>query len=402
MSKTNKTSGNNTAIIIIAILLVAVIVCGIITHGFKDWSACGCFGHKYGEDGICTRCGEEKSEDDKVEKKTNDNAVITPGKSHNMVVASAKILYSAYEEEGISAQAESAYRLTATLEPEDVTNNKVDWTVAYADGTTSGVTSYVTVTPTSDGSLTANVECKQAFSKQIVVTVTSRENSEIKASCTVDYRKRAVSSMFYITKDFSGGPVNNAVYYATADEKGVITAQKSNGIKFDFTTSSPSWYVYSSVTYGVGTLDCEDEVTLSCKLNANLNHYLGQAGAHSGGTVVGCSNNTCTHAVDVNNPKTVVLKTGGGNANVTFDAAFLAKFTLYTGGTSTVQIQKFNNLRMAFDSINRGSNVNATAGDFDFIITCGDYSQTYVLDVDISTVAVKATSVSLSEGSLIF
>ena len=54
---------------------------------------------------------------------------------------------------------------------------------SWASGKT--VTDYVTVTPTSDGALTANVECKQAFGEQIKVTVTSRENTNVYASCTV-------------------------------------------------------------------------------------------------------------------------------------------------------------------------------------------------------------------------
>ncbi len=62
MSK-KKTNSNVVLYSILAILLVAVIICGVITQGFQVWTTCGCFGHNYGEDGKCTRCGEEKPAD---------------------------------------------------------------------------------------------------------------------------------------------------------------------------------------------------------------------------------------------------------------------------------------------------------------------------------------------------
>lgn len=94
--------------------------------------------------------------------------------------------------------AESAYTLTATITPDDASNKAVDWSVAFVNpssawATGKTVTDYVTVTPTSDGALTANVECKQAFGEQIVVTVVSRDNAEATATCTVDYAAKVVS-----------------------------------------------------------------------------------------------------------------------------------------------------------------------------------------------------------------
>ena len=89
----------------------------------------------------------------------------------------------------------------------------MDWSVAFVDPSSSwasgkSVTNYVTVTPTSDGALTANVECKQAFGEQIKVTVTSRENANATASCMVDYAQRVtgiaaghVFSMWNTTSD---------------------------------------------------------------------------------------------------------------------------------------------------------------------------------------------------------
>ena len=65
--------------------------------------------------------------------------------------------------------------LTATIIPASAANKKVDWTVAWAhSGNKSKVTDYVTVIPKSNGSTTATVTCRQAFSGNIIITVTTR------------------------------------------------------------------------------------------------------------------------------------------------------------------------------------------------------------------------------------
>ncbi len=77
--------------------------------------------------------------------------------------------------------------LTATVLPETAENKKVDWFVEW-DNTenTTDVTDYVTVTPTADGSTTATVTCYKAFTRNIIITVTTRENG-YSATCVVSF-----------------------------------------------------------------------------------------------------------------------------------------------------------------------------------------------------------------------
>ena len=135
-------------------------------------------------------------------------AVITEGEGNGIKLMSVKISPENYAEYGISPLADTAYQLTATIVPENATDKTVDWAIAWAvppqhSGGTIGdedpgsvwamgktVTDYVTVTPTSDGALTANVECLKDFGAQGKVTVTSRYNSEVKANCVVDYTQK--------------------------------------------------------------------------------------------------------------------------------------------------------------------------------------------------------------------
>ena len=165
----------------LAVLLVLVIagtaaLVGVLSDGFKNWD-------KFKPD-------EEQTQE--------GGAIVTEGESNGIKLMSAKISPESYDEYGISPMADTAYQLTATITPENVTNKAVDWTIAFVNAesewaTGKTVTDYVTVTPTSDGALIANVECLQAFGEQVRVTVTSRDNTAVKANAAVDYTEKLSS-----------------------------------------------------------------------------------------------------------------------------------------------------------------------------------------------------------------
>ena len=118
-------------------------------------------------------------------------ALIDAGRSNGVKLTSTKLTAGEYAANGVSAQTESAYTLTANVSPEDALGN-VDGTVsfttaasAWASGKT--VTDYVTVSTATDGALTAVVENKAAFGEQIQVKVSNRENPDVYATCQVEY-----------------------------------------------------------------------------------------------------------------------------------------------------------------------------------------------------------------------
>lgn len=113
-----------------------------------------------------------------------DGNEMEPGESYPM--PKAMVFRSA------SAQDETGLTLTATVKPDNATNQKVDWKVEFMNpssawATGKAVTDYVTLTPEAEGSKTATVKCVAPFGEQIKITVTSQENEEFSASCTVDY-----------------------------------------------------------------------------------------------------------------------------------------------------------------------------------------------------------------------
>ena len=183
-----------------------------------------------------------------------DGFIIGESVGNGVEIRSTQIPAEEYAEYGVSALAESAYTLTATIEPVDAANKTVDWTIAFVNPSSawaSGktVTDYVTVTPESDGALTATVENLGAFGEQIKVTVTSRDNPEAFAECTVDYAKRIESASFS-WRQIPGG-------FGDREFKPDATSVKQLLI-FNVEGEENSAYLKimqdEEITYGVGTV----------------------------------------------------------------------------------------------------------------------------------------------------
>ena len=128
-------------------------------------------------------------------------AMLPESNGQGMRLLSTRILRPQFEEEGINPLAESAQQLTAVVTPADAEDKVVDWSIEWNNASSTWakdktVTDYVTVTPTSNGALTANVTCLQAFAEKIVVKVTLHSDTGLYATATVDYEKRVLGFDF--------------------------------------------------------------------------------------------------------------------------------------------------------------------------------------------------------------
>lgn len=94
----------------------------------------------------------------------------------------------------------SATTVSISVTPDvELPNTLIDWTVAFKNAASTWATGktlseYVTVTPTSDGALTATISILQPFGEQVIVTASLRGNSDVTASATVDYAKKCTIS----------------------------------------------------------------------------------------------------------------------------------------------------------------------------------------------------------------
>lgn len=249
-----KNNGSKIFSGILAVLLVLVIAAGVVGIGymsnwFTDWT-------KFEQE-------EEQPADEEQgdEETANGGAVISGSTENGVSLMSAKIATANYADYGVSTLAETAYSLTATIEPDNASDKTVDWSVAFANPSSSWasgktVTDYVTVTPTSDGALTATVECLQAFGEQIIVTVTSRMLSSVNATCTVDYAKKITSADILL--------VNNDGLAPSYDEENVM----------DFSREGYSYSFSDQAEYSVYTINDSFSIDITYKGTDNFLAYL--------------------------------------------------------------------------------------------------------------------------------
>lgn len=198
----------------VAIILAAVIVvvCGIGSSVNGEWFKNGnvyTWFNSWGQNG---QSNPDENPDDGAEQPddippiTDDgSAELENGEQNGVQLLSAKIPRVAYELNGISPQADTAFTLTATVGPDDAVNKVVDWSVAWENGESSWangkeVTDYVTVTPTTDGAMTATATCMQAFGEKVIITAQVRDGSDdLKATCVANYVQKYLGTSFKFT-----------------------------------------------------------------------------------------------------------------------------------------------------------------------------------------------------------
>lgn len=182
------------SIISVVIVVVLVIVTAIGSAGFSNWNLETWF--KKGE--VVTPNDPSNIPN---EEQKNGGMVVTEGGHNGMSLTSTKLPKAAYEANGISPQADSAHLLMVIVNPETATNKEMDWSISWVDGNSGfasgkNVTDYVNISPTSNGGLTANIVCKQAFGSQIKVSVVSKDNPDAKAECILDYSQKVKNVSF--------------------------------------------------------------------------------------------------------------------------------------------------------------------------------------------------------------
>lgn len=121
-----------------------------------------------------------------------DGNALVPGKVHPMP---ANLIYTDVSPVADESGFGTELILKATIKPDNVKNQKVNWAVEWVNPNSEFATgkqpsTYVAVTPTEDGATTANVVCYRSFGEKIKIVVYSRVNSSAKAECVVDYARK--------------------------------------------------------------------------------------------------------------------------------------------------------------------------------------------------------------------
>lgn len=368
MSKKQKNTGVKALCSVLIILLIATIGIAIPSKGFTDWSK---FKHNK----------PQVEQPDKPGDVKPDSGLII-----DQIVANGMLLSvgtAAADEDGNMSQL-----FTATITPSNATNKEVDWAIAFKNpdsewATGKNIDDYVTVTPTSDGALTATVTCKATFGEQIELTVTSRSNPEAYAVASVDYAKRLQSASVTVSGD------ENYIFDASSS---AVTIKLFGLEKTKNFTLGTIAYVpeptdgqsVSAKTFArsLGTMSPEDSsVTVSYRIVASDELKAAYAGTASG-------------SVEVSAPTEYTI----------LEALFNVDLYVYKSNTSGKGCQYYE-LTSSWNNISAALR-NLSGHAFTLYVKASDsYSEietAYTVSIDKSNLTTSVSSVALSQGSIIF
>lgn len=173
--------------------------------------------------------------------------MIDSPKKHAVVVPQEEVKVQALSLASSSAEPRamnSSYTLTATVVPATATDPSVDWSVSWKNPSSTwangkSASDYITV---SANGLSATVTLKAAFGEQAVVTVRSYSDSDVYATCTVDYVQR-------LSIPHGGGYMDVNRIYQNGHTDQYFSFGSSMAIKSDVVYSGAST-VRGTIVYG--------------------------------------------------------------------------------------------------------------------------------------------------------
>ncbi|MDE6441896.1 MAG: hypothetical protein K2L12_03970 [Clostridia bacterium] len=324
----------------IALTIIVPILAGVIgwrTSGYTDWT----FGFRQPTASVPDT---PNTPDDTYggNAASAGGVILTENESNGISLLSAEIPVEAYEANGISPLAETAYTLTATIDTDDEILSQLEWSIGFVNPSSSwasgkSVSDFVPMSVSSDMH-SATLSCAQAFGEPIKVTVKAKWYPDVKAECTVDYIKRVTG-------------VTAAV--ATGND---VPSVPSGKYFLNFTENK----INVSPTFGVGTVQgaftAGNSITIKLadsKLKTYLTNYISSLGVSSQFSVKD------SFSIGLSEKLTL-----DKFMNCTGDNSYMAQYKLI-----------FNEL---YDCVNSGSS-NAKKGDWKFTIpytyVYGSFSQ---------------------------
>ena len=214
--------------------------------------------------------------------------VLAENENNGISLLSAEIPVEAYEANGISPLADTAYTLTATIDTNDDVLSQLEWSIEFVNPSSSwasgkNVSNYVTMSVSSD-THSATLSCVQAFGEQIKVTVKAKWYPEVKAVCTVDYIKRvtgvtaavATSNQYkdkYIMNTTQANVINVTPTYGVGTVQGVFTA--GNSITISIGSKLKSYLTNYISSLGVSSqFSIKDSFSIGLSEKLTLEHFI--------------------------------------------------------------------------------------------------------------------------------
>lgn len=226
----------------ISILIVVFVILGVITgvigyysDGFKNWD-------KFKPDNWF------KNPNQVEQPKFESGSILNVLTNNGVACASERIAVSDYAIKGISENADSAYELTATIQPSIAENKNINWTARWSNLSSTwandkNISDYLIFNkPTTQSGNKVIITCLQDFGEQITITASAEADATKKSLCSVDYAKKIKSVDFKFTYD------NQELSGIVPDSDGVYRLDYKSETKLYNVVSTP---VYSDYTIDV-------------------------------------------------------------------------------------------------------------------------------------------------------
>ena len=190
----SKTKFIATIILVVAILGVIAGVIGYYSNGFKNWDK---FNPK----------NWFKNPNQVEQSKFESGSILNVLTNNGVACASERIAVSDYAIKGVSENADSAYELTATIQPGIAENKNINWTARWSNVSSAwandkNISDYLIFNkPTTQSGNKVIITCLQDFGEQITITASAEADSTKKSLCSVDYVKKIKSVDFKFTYD---------------------------------------------------------------------------------------------------------------------------------------------------------------------------------------------------------
>lgn len=294
-----------------------------------------------------------------------------------------------------SPNSSKTIRLAATITPSSATDKSVDWEIAWVDASSAWatgktVTDYVTVTPTSDGALTADVHFVANFGEKIRVSVTPRSNRFVTASCIVGCYRSLGDMRFdahddYDNKDY---PMVNTIdlpslnFFGNTNDSSV---HNSSILVFNPRYSSDSAWSSDPYTDEIAFLNSSLYVKLSPELASALNSAL--------------------NISSYNSDWKEVTRNAVNRSGYEDEGAFITLIDFYQVLFNGFLTHGVNS--GVYDNYTTVVNVLRQVPSFSIKViatfsSVGEITKEYNVSFSSSSLGLVASSVSLNEGSIIF
>ncbi len=230
----SKTKFIAIVILVVAILGVIAGVIGYYSNGFKNWD-------KFKPDNWF------KNPNQVEQPKFESGSILNVLTNNGVACASERIAVSDYAIKGVSENADSAYELTATIQPSIAENKNINWTARWSNVSSAwandkNISDFLIFNkPTTQSGNKVIITCLQDFGEQITITASAEADSTKKSLCSVDYAKKIKSVDFKFTYD------NQELNDIVPDNDGVY--------RLDYKAETKLYNVVATPVYSDFTID---------------------------------------------------------------------------------------------------------------------------------------------------